>query len=353
MTDQIYCVSSVQSLGCTFVDWSLLYLSGQQHFFNVKESSFVAVIGDPLLLDNSTPNAHGHKKNHPSGKMQTIDYASKLKAKSNGIDLFSMYPFPLYEDHCCYDLGFDPADISQPDRLRSVRDYQKHDYLGMLRSMSVDQDIPVIYVWYDHRSFGYHWTARSLDRKMLSDEKPSSLQDCIDEYQEFFFQDSLLAWENLGLRDPWDIRERLALNIRPFDQHWGQNLVPETGVNFVINCLDLWSDTESIITDIMTGLGINIRRDRLASWRTITKTWQGIQQQHMEFPSNLTTILDSIINNRDYIMPKLSFYQEAIIQHCLIYQHGLNFKTWMLSKFPDNTRDLHILLEPNIHHIDA
>jgi len=60
MTDRIYCVSSALSMGCTFLDWSLLYLSGQQQFFNVKEFSFVAVNDNPLLLDNSTPNAHGH-----------------------------------------------------------------------------------------------------------------------------------------------------------------------------------------------------------------------------------------------------------------------------------------------------
>jgi hypothetical protein len=46
------------------------------------------------------------------------------------------------------------------------------------------------------------------------------------------------------------------------------------------------------------------------------------------------------------------FYQEAIIQHIMIYKYGMNFKLWQLEKFPDNTQDLHKLLEPNIHKVD-
>jgi len=340
-------------MGCTFLDWSLLYLSGQQQFFNVKEFSFVAVSDNPLLLDNSTPNAHGHKKNHPSGKNQTIDYAKQLKTKSDGINVFSMYPMPLYFDLCCQDLGFLPTELGQTDRFKSVTDYQKHDYLDMLRSISIDQDIPVIYVWHDYKSLGYHWTARALDHYLVSNEKPSSLQDLIDEHQKIFFQKSVLAWRDLGLNAPWDQREQLALDIRPFEPHWSQDLIPTVGVDIAVNCLDLWTDTESIITDIMTRLRIDVSYNRSKTWRPIADAWRGIQQKNLEFFKNLTTILDSIINDRDCALPELSFYQEAIVQHCLIYQHNLNFKTWGLCKFPANAQDLHRLLEPNIHCINA
>ena len=58
--------------------------------------------------------------------------------------------------------------------------------------------------------------------------------------------------------------------------------------------------------------------------------------------------MDAIVNNWHYEID-LTFEQEVIVQHCLIYQHGLNLKTWQLEQFPRNTRDLHRLLEPNTH----
>ena len=45
----------------------------------------------------------------------------------------------------------------------------------------------------------------------------------------------------------------------------------------------------------------------------------------------------------------MDLWQEAIVQHILIYKYNLNLKNWQLKKFPDNTQDLHKLLETNIH----
>lgn len=344
MTQKIYCVSSAVSLGCTFLDWSLLYLSGQPKFFNVKKSSFIDVSPNPLMHNN----AHDHIKNHPSGKAQTNEYAGILAAANDGHSIFSMYPFPLHIDICCRDLGIDQAGICQPDQFELVKNYQTQDYLDMLRSLSTESSIPVIYVWHNHESIGCQWSSRALDRKMMSDEKAASEQDLI-----FFFRNSLIAWESMGLREIWDVRERMALDIRPFEPHWSQDLIPHDCVDHAVYCFDLWLDTESIVTDVMTRLGIDIKHDRLRSWRAIAKKWQAIHKQNMKFPDALPEIVDCIVRNKYYILPELSLYQEAIIQHCLIYQHGLNFKTWKLDKFPTNTRDLHSLLEPNIHPINV
>ena len=46
----------------------------------------------------------------------------------------------------------------------------------------------------------------------------------------------------------------------------------------------------------------------------------------------------------------LDIVRESTIQHVLIYKHGLTLKSWGLEKFPNNTQDLHLLLEPNIYH---
>ena len=58
-------------------------------------------------------------------------------------------------------------------------------------------------------------------------------------------------------------------------------------------------------------------------------------------------------NDYDYALPRLTLKQESIIQHCLIYWHNLNLKTWGLTHFPNNARLLHQLLEPNIHTVTA
>ena len=46
----------------------------------------------------------------------------------------------------------------------------------------------------------------------------------------------------------------------------------------------------------------------------------------------------------------LDLMQEAAIQRELIYNYSLNLKTWQLEKFT-NTKQLHNLLEPNLHPI--
>ena len=33
----IVCSTSVRSIGCTFLDWSIHFLTGQTEFFNIKE----------------------------------------------------------------------------------------------------------------------------------------------------------------------------------------------------------------------------------------------------------------------------------------------------------------------------
>ena len=48
---------------------------------------------------------------------------------------------------------------------------------------------------------------------------------------------------------------------------------------------------------------------------------------------------------------ELDIMQEAAIQRELIYKYNLNFKTWQLEKF-QSTRQLHALLEPNIHSLN-
>lgn len=74
-----------------------------------------------------------------------------------------------------------------------------------------------------------------------------------------------------------------------------------------------------------------------------------MQNDALKFYRSLSHIVECIVQGGYYELPALSLEQEAIIQHCLIYQHNLNIKTWQLEKFPSNTIRLHQLLEPNSH----
>ena len=63
----IFATTSPKSVGCTFVDWSVHYLSGKNTFFSVRHNQWLPLIENPLTTDN----AHHHKKNHPSGLKNT------------------------------------------------------------------------------------------------------------------------------------------------------------------------------------------------------------------------------------------------------------------------------------------
>jgi len=242
-------------------------------------------------------------------------------------------------------------DISQPEKWQQVQQYQKQDYADMCSWLAQEMHIPCVFVAFDPAILGYRWKSRSFDRMLTSQKKPSSHQDIDDEQEELFFPASLQAWQSMGLTEIWDKRERWALNMRPFDSSCFDDFHPP-GSHWV-NCQDLWFDTGRVVQDIMSWLGFRVDRSRREQWLPIIAQWQQMHNDQLKFPRALPRIMSAILNDHDYELPLLSLKEEAIIQHCLIYQHGLNIKTWQLSKFPSNARDIHKLLEPNQHCLDV
>ena len=86
--NQIACITSTSSLGATFVDWSIHYLSGKDKYFSTVDQQWVPLTFDPLIQSN----AHKHKKNHPSGWQDTKISIETLKKQS---EFVSFYPYPL------------------------------------------------------------------------------------------------------------------------------------------------------------------------------------------------------------------------------------------------------------------
>lgn len=337
------CVTSPRSVGCTFVEWSIHFLSGKSKYYNILSKSWIDLSADPIRQTN----AHGHKKNHPFGLKNTKLYIEQF----NNLDqdeLYSFYPSLIRSYVAAQELGITIDQFHDESTFKKLFQYIIDDYNKIFHCCG-ENNVKIVFVHNDPRAILYHQESRSFERFLSKPGKPKSQEDLDNEYQDLFFKDSQDAWNKMNLADPWDIRERLALDMRPFEVTNNFKIAYQ-GPHLWINCLDLWTQTIAVIKKIMAYLELDIDPSRLESWLPVCQRWQQIQLTLLDFCFNQPHIVDAIVNNLDYKI-NLTFKQEAIIQHCLIYQHGLNLKTWQLEKFPNNTKDLHRLLEPNIHQV--
>lgn len=335
------CITSWLSVGCTFLDWSIHFLSGQTDFFKVNlvtdHSDYIPLSLNPL----DKTNAHGHKKNHPSGSLKS---QSTIKHLQKQPGLTSFYPFPLHLEQVAKHLGIDINTMTQ-QQWQSIRDYQVLDYNQLLRE-SHASGAKIVVVAVDEQIPLYLLTTRSLDRMPFEPRAAKSSDDMKQQIDQVFFSDSTNTWHTLNLTNTWDQRERQALCSRPFDTQKPKIALPFA--HYWLHCQSWWYNGHEEITKIMSWLQLPVIPERSRAWLPIYRDWQQVQINAMQFQHNYKHIVDSVVNNWFYNID-LTFDQEVVIQHCLIYQHGLNLKTWQLEKFPSNTQDLHKLLEPNIH----
>ena len=85
---KLVCCTSNYSVGCTFLDWSIHFLSGQDKFFSVDKNTWIDLINNPLNI----LNAHGHQKNHPSGFDSTKKFVEIFVPKTKILfDLMKKY----------------------------------------------------------------------------------------------------------------------------------------------------------------------------------------------------------------------------------------------------------------------
>lgn len=338
----IFCCTSNKAVGCTFLDWSIHFITGQTEFYNTKYG------WEPLSNNPVTNiNAHGHNKNHPSGFNKTKNTIDQLLQFPQNV-LTSCYPQPLHMDMAADDLNIPINDLDQLHNQKSISQHRTNDYNQLLKYVSTESQ--VIFVNAGDNLNLYHRVLRSTSRMPLSPGPARSTAEMHDEVDFAFFKDSIKDWNNQGLTDIWDIRERRALQSNLINENHGTG---EINVDFSfehywIDCRSWWFDGVDTIQDIIAWLNLKIDTDRFQLWIPIYHAWQKMQAKHLKFQFNCQHIVDSIVNNWSYPID-LTFDEEVVIQHCLIYQHNLNLKTWQLTKFPNNTQHLHKLLEPNIH----
>jgi hypothetical protein len=320
------------------MDWSIHFLSGQKNFRR-SNGDLVTLTKNPV----TNKNAHAHLKNHPAGLNETvIEFNNLLQYQK---DLTSLYPVPLK--------AIMASDILElpvlGQNIDKIYQFSKLDYINTLEFLHKNGS-KIIFIEVDKNLSVFFDT--NLRSETASAKVPGktirTIQEQNDEIDLIYFDQSTPIWEAQGLIEIWDLRERRALDTRPLQPlyHSINMSVP----HYWISSQNWWYNGVSLIQDIMAWLGLKVHQDLLAQWEPIYREWQSVLFKQLQFQYNYEHIVKCIVNNQSFEID-LTFEQEVVIQHCLIYQYNLNLKTWNLKKFPNNTKDLHKLLEPNIHQL--
>ena len=345
------------SVGCTFIDWSIHWLSGVQQYYWGKVGGHAQLPGEKGWYDVSDnpltdKHSHGHHKNHPRGSIETqgcIELLSSLE--SNNLTTF--YPIPMAADDVAttLNIGVDEAKHNIEKYWPIIFDKQATDYANIWEQC-YNHQIPIIYVKLTSpilylNSIRIPTTTKTFNQN----EKIEVSENLI----ETFFSYDLEKWgrEYASVHHPWDKRELLALNIRP----WANTSLLESKIDFdlphmYVDAQDLWYNGRETMIRIMDYLNLVVDQESLEKWIPVYHQWQEMQFLHLSYCWNFDYIVDCIVNDRSHDLTRynLTLTKEAIIQHALIYKHGLTLKSWGLIKFPDNTQDLHALLDPNVYH---
>lgn len=344
MTTKIVAFLTGANTGCTFLDWSVLYLSGQTEFYSFLDQDYIPLVSNPV----SQINAHGHKKNHLGGTERNAQAIEKFLKQHNG--LLTLYPWPLHPRDAAKHYGMDIETMTlSNDIIEKFRDFTAQDFRSLWLHLYSMQS-KIVYVEDDPTLSMAHIDLRSSDGG-FKNHKASTLEQLDTEFQETFYADSLKTWHDLGLTNVWDERERRALDFRqhPDFTQTNQQVMPFDLPHLRITTAELWTQGDWVIKKVMDFCELEIDDTRWNHWLSVYREWQKIFQQRILFCYRLPLILKAIVNNWYYDIGNLTFMQEVVIQHLLIYQHNLNLKTWELAKFPQNAQDLHKLLEANIH----
>lgn len=328
------CIFSAQSVGGTFLDWSIHFLSGKTHYYSSQLKQHIPLTLNPI----ASKNAHNHLKNHPDGAELT---KLNLEQCDTSTGLYSVYTHPIHLRKIAAknNIKFSKENFSSILKHRDADTSNLfsvcNQYSSKLIHLAGESHIPL-----------YLSTSNRNNFSIVSGKVQSS-DELTDQHDQFFFYNSIDQWSSNNLTNIWDIREQRALNARPL-RAIREYQIPYPHLR--IDCRELWHNGVDVINRIMSYLELPIDQQRLSIWKKIYSKWAKVHHQPLSFNYNCQHIVNATINNWNYAID-LTFDQEVIIQHFLIYAHNLNLKTWQLTKFPSNTQDLHKLLETNIHQV--
>jgi len=305
------------SSGGTFLSWTVYYLSGKTHYFSVRKRSFESLPDNPL----TAKNAHGFVPNQPHTKYELEKFLPLLV---NTEEYMYMHEFRTGTKQAVQQL----CEQSTKVIILAIHPDQ------MLYQCGYAPRADVVPAW--------------GSQQMLSDPN-----DIYNDFTDYWFKESKQQWEKTNLTDVWDKREFIALNFDPFDHSSILDYIGNNTNYYHVNALNLWTDFDQCVHKLFDYLGVSISQDRYHAWLLVYNQWKNIHTKRLMFAQNFKTIINNILSGIEFDLTAfdLDIQQEAAIQHFLIYKHNLNFKTWQLVRFT-NTKQLHDLLEPNIHDLN-
>lgn len=323
-------------LGLHFLDWSLQYLAGETTVQLFPSISTTKLLSNPLVSNT----AHNHHTNpvHSAAMFEQYYDASndKLTIFQGSINMNTLLDQK--------NIGF--KDTSNQTRLNLSNEILNENY--RIIDSALNKNTKIISVtWAKQHTLVPIYQSRFLQG--YDNRSHTTVESLYQEYLDLFFPGSQIHWNSTNL---WDFREALALNLQ-LDQltyNCHHELVKYAKSNiFEIDTKQLWFDAENLIISMFDKFEITLDKTRLKYWKEIYQHWQKVHD--VKFSEDFELILDNIYAGNDFDLTsyELTLIKEALIQHGMITRYNLNFKTWQLEKFPSNTKDLHNLLEPNIH----
>jgi hypothetical protein len=306
-------------VGGTFLTWSLHFLAGHTTIYSTKTKSFVDLIQNPL----TSINAHNFIPNQPLNIDMFDNYLGQLTTTEST------------NFHTLYFHNFNDC-----NRLNTGTTSSAIDSI-------ISPSKKIIYLSLDKKNVLYQCNYKA--RVLLKKTYQTFEEQHNDFIVQYFLKDKQL-WNKLGLDKPWDYREFLALNTRPFDIIKMSDTNQFKFDHYYIDSFDLYHYFDLVIDDLFDYLEITIDNTKKHNWLTIYQEWKKLHCNRVQFVYYFDLIIDYIFNGKYFDLTRLNLdiMQEAAIQHYIIYNHHLNFKTWQLEKII-NTQQLHDLLEPNIH----
>jgi len=302
--------TAMDEVGCTFLNWSFHWLSGDEYSWQNKKSSWVKLPSNPLTKHN----AHLFEKNC-YGSLEdwkkTIDTFMGFNSKKKDFTFFGM----------CHE-----------------------GYQSKIK-FALAKEIKTIFLGCDYQRFRiYNRTESSVFQS-----KRQLYLDLVKNIKNYFH--TVPKIKTL-VDSPAKARNFLSLSLRHLKQVNEFQLIQKENFksdkNFLfLNLRNFLSDGKGSLEGVFDFLGRKVNRNRLDQWMSIHAKWKKLLLPTLNFYDDLPVILTSIISGDDYPLKKykLNIFTEAIIQYELMKQHHDRLLISDLNKFPDNTKDLTPLLK--------
>jgi hypothetical protein len=316
------------AVGGSFLNWSILWLSGINEYYYYYDDIFKTLTNNPL----TNKNAHNFRANKLRKFVYVNDMYSKIKQIEGHNTVFFHNFIDDNETEPAIHSAFDQSDkIVRVKTTNTLYHYTIQSRASNIKNFSLDErgDLIILEKYKDDRE--------QFDNNFV--------------YK--FFKESYEKFKNLDMNEIWDYREFLALNIRPYntnDRFIKDSSFPKKDY-YLLKAEELWFCLDKDIINIFDYLNLSLDNNRFEEWLKIYNVWKEFHWKRVKFQWYLDEIINLIIEGRPMDLKRfdLDVLQESVIQHFLLYKHNLNLKTFGLEKF-ENTLQLHNLLEPNVYH---